>query len=71
MNSSYIICPCGRWHKAATIATEKYVQRFRCGLRCTLKAGHVEYRYKGKDILVLELAGGQAHLFVRLGKSEA
>lgn len=64
--SSVLICPCGRWHKAALRATEKYVQRFRCGLRATLKDGENVYRYKGREALIVELAAGQTYLYMRL-----
>ena len=64
--SSIILCPCGRWHNAAAIVTERYRQRFRCGLSVTCEAGMVKYRYKRRDVEVVELAGGQMHLFVRL-----
>lgn len=67
MNSSIILCPCGRWHKAAVFATEKYVQRFRCGLRVTLTKGKTDYSYKGRFVQVQELAGGDDHLFIRIG----
>lgn len=63
---SIVLCPCGKWHSTALRATERYRQRFRCGLTAVLNHNVNVYRYKGRERKIVALGSGPGLLFILL-----
>lgn len=63
---SIVLCPCRRWHSVSLRATERYRQRFRCGLTVVLNSGFNDYRYKGKKVAIVALGTSPGILFILL-----